>query len=84
LSGERIKALRSDRGGEFTSKKFINFYEEKCVRRFLTAPYSSHQNGVAKRKNRTILDMIRNMLKSKIMLKEFWAEAVRCVVYLQN
>jgi transposase InsO family protein len=84
LNGERIKALRSDRDGEFKSKEFMNFYEEKCVRRFLTTPYSPQQNGVTKRKNRTILDMVRSMLKSKNIPKEFWTEAVRYTVYLQN
>jgi transposase InsO family protein len=84
LSGECIKTLRSDRGGEFTSKEFINFCEQKGIRRFLTAPYSPQQNGVTERKNRTILDMVRSMLKSKNMPKKFWAEAVRCAVYLQN
>ena len=36
------------------------------------------------RKNRTILNMVRSMLKSKKMPKEFWAEAVACAVYLTN
>jgi transposase InsO family protein len=84
LSDECIKTLRSDRGGEFTSKEFVIFCEQKGIRRFLTTPYSPQQNGVAKRKNRTILDMVRSMLKSKNMPKEFWAEAVRCAIYLQN
>ncbi|KAH9752860.1 hypothetical protein KPL71_014876 [Citrus sinensis] len=68
-SGYQIKAMRSDRGGEFTSKEFLEFCEA---------------NGVAKRKNRTILDMAISMLKSKRLLKEFWAEAVACAVYLSN
>jgi transposase InsO family protein len=84
LSGECIKTLRSDRGSEFTSKEFVNFCEQKGIIRFLTVPYSPQQNRVAERKNRTILDMVRSMLKSKNMPKEFWAEAVRCAVYLQN
>jgi transposase InsO family protein len=46
LSDERIKTLRSDRCGEFTSNEFMNFCEEKGVRRFLTIPYSPQQNGV--------------------------------------
>jgi hypothetical protein len=39
---------------------------------------------VAERKNRTVLDMVRSMLKSKNMPKEFWAEAVKCAIYVQN
>ncbi|KAJ3703208.1 hypothetical protein LUZ61_006913 [Rhynchospora tenuis] len=83
-TGHYIKALRSDRGGEYVSTAFTNFYDEHDIRRFLTAPYSPQQNGVAERKNRTILDMVRSMLKSKNMPKEFWAEAVQCAVYVQN
>ena len=62
----------------------MQFCEEQGIRRFLTAPYSPQQNGVAERKNRTVLDMVRSMLKSKNMSKEFWAEAVECAVYVQN
>jgi len=72
--------MRSDRGVEFLSKEFNKFCEENGIRRFLTAPYSPQQNGVVERKNRTILNMVRNMLKSKNMPKEFWAEAVDCAV----
>lgn len=79
-----IKAVRSDRGGEYTSIVFMKYCEEQGIRRFLTAPYSPQQNGVAERKNRTVLDMIRSMLKSKNMSKEFWAEAVQCAIYVQN
>ncbi|KAI9173958.1 hypothetical protein LWI28_009353 [Acer negundo] len=47
----------------------------------------SDQGGeytAAERKNRTILNMARNMLKDKNMPKSFWAEAVLCALYLQN
>jgi len=83
-TGRQIKSVRSDRGGEYTSTAFTRYCEEEGIRRFLTAPYSPQQNGVAERKNRTILDMVRSMLKSKNMPKEFWAEAVQCAVYVQN
>ncbi|KAM2045153.1 hypothetical protein ACFX1T_009386 [Malus domestica] len=83
-SGCKIKAMRSDRGGEFTSKKFQEFCEANGIRRPLTVPRSPQQNGVAERKNRTILDMARSMLKSKRLPKELWAEAVACAVYLSN
>ncbi|KAL4361783.1 hypothetical protein GQ457_04G023210 [Hibiscus cannabinus] len=79
-----IKSLRSDRGGEFTSNEFNDFCKENGIRRPLTVPRSPQQNGVAERKNRTILNMARSMLKAKNMPKEFWAEAVSCAVYLSN
>ena len=50
----------------------------------MTVPRSPQQNSVAERKNITILDMARSMLKSKRLPKEFWAEVVACAVYLSN
>ncbi|PWA57377.1 copia-type polyprotein [Artemisia annua] len=82
--GLKIKSMRSDRGGEFLSKEFNKFCEDNGIRRFLTASYSPQQNGVVERKNRTILNMVRSMLKIKKMPKEFWTEAVDCAVYLLN
>ncbi|GKV53225.1 hypothetical protein SLEP1_g59761, partial [Rubroshorea leprosula] len=75
-SGFKIQALRSDRGGEFTSKEFQEFYAANGVRHFLTAPGSPQQNGVVERKNKTILNMARSMMKTKKMPREFWDEAV--------
>ncbi|KAE8655248.1 hypothetical protein F3Y22_tig00117034pilonHSYRG01564 [Hibiscus syriacus] len=40
-----IKALRSDRGGEYMSTAFTKYCEEQGIKRFLTAPYSPQQNG---------------------------------------
>ncbi|GKD75351.1 retrovirus-related pol polyprotein from transposon TNT 1-94 [Tanacetum coccineum] len=82
--GLKIKSRRSDRGGEFLSKEFNKFCEDNGICIFLTALYFPQQNGVVERKNRTILNMVRSMLKSKKMPKEFWAEAVDCAVYLLN
>ncbi|KAL0540755.1 hypothetical protein IC582_020769 [Cucumis melo] len=50
----------------------------------MTVPFTPQQNGVVERKNRTILNMTRSMLKYKKMPKEFWAQAVECAVYLSN
>jgi len=79
-----IKVVRSDRGGEYTSTTFMEYCKEQGIRRFLTAPYTLQQNGVAERKNRTILDMVRSILKSKKMSKEFWAEVMQCAIYVHN
>ncbi|KAL0427280.1 UNVERIFIED_CONTAM: Retrovirus-related Pol polyprotein from transposon TNT 1-94 [Sesamum latifolium] len=83
-SGYEIKALRSDRGGEFTSKEFNHFCAINGIHRPMTILGTPQQNSMAERKNRTILNMARSMLKEKYMPKEFWAEAVSCAVYLSN
>jgi len=63
-SGYHIKVFRSDRGGEYTSKAFNNFNKQCGIIHQVTAAYTPQQNGIAERKNRTILDMARSMLKS--------------------
>ena len=82
--GYHSKALRSDRFREFTYKDFVKFYESNEIRRPLTVPRSLQKNSVVKRKNKTILDMAKSMLKSKRLPKEFWAETIACEVYLSN
>jgi hypothetical protein len=47
LSKRKIKILRSDNGGEYTSKEFVNFCEDVEIKRELTTPYNPQQNGVA-------------------------------------
>nr|GEU73882.1 cysteine-rich RLK (receptor-like protein kinase) 8 [Tanacetum cinerariifolium] len=83
-SGKALKFLRTDRGGEFTSKDFDAFCDERGIRRQLTASYTPEQNGVAERKNRTVVEMARSMLKQKGMPDSFWAEGVATVVYILN
>jgi transposase InsO family protein len=66
------------------SNQFKSYCVNHGIRRFLTAPYTPQQNGIAERKNRTILDMVRSMIKTKEISKEFWTETVQCAVYVQN
>jgi transposase InsO family protein len=40
LSEKKIKILRSDNGGEYTSKEFVNFYKDVGIKRELTTPYN--------------------------------------------
>ncbi|KAL4295260.1 hypothetical protein GQ457_12G032180 [Hibiscus cannabinus] len=70
-SGKYIKILRSDRGGEYTAKLFEDFCKEHGIIHQLTVRYTPQQNGVAKRKNRTILDMARSMVKGALPPKPF-------------
>lgn len=58
----KIKVLRSDRGGEYTGKQVETFLKSKGIEVEYTAGYSPFQNGVAERKNRTLVEMARCML----------------------
>ena len=62
-SGRTIKILRSDRGGEYKLNEFIEFCDLHGIKRQFTARYTPQQNGVVERKNWTIMDMARSMLK---------------------
>eukprot|EP00253_Pinus_taeda_P036044 PITA_36044 len=83
-SGLHIKVLKTDRGGEYISKEFLRFCREKWIHKQFTARYTPQQNGVAERKNRTIMDMARSMLKAKHLPNDYWAEAVNCAAYILN
>lgn len=62
-SGQKILTLRTDNRGEFESHKFQDYCRGQGILRHLTTPYSSSQNGIAERKNRTLQDAARAMLK---------------------
>lgn len=76
--------LRTDGGGEYVSAEFNKFCDEQGIEHKVTFPYTPQHNGVAERKNRTIMNMMRSMLRAKGMPNSFWAEAVSCSVYLLN
>ena len=60
--GVHIKQLRFDRGGEYLSGEFKFYLTQEEIVLQLSAPRTPQQNGVAERRNRTLLDMVRSML----------------------
>ena len=83
-TGKCIKALRSDRGGEYTSDAFTSYLKEHGIRAEFTAAYSPQQNGVAEQINRTLMEAARSMMSQARLSKSFWAEAVATATYLRN
>ena len=67
----RIKCLRSDNGGEFTSKEFNLYYEDHGIKRQFLAARIPQQNGVVERKNRTMMEMSRTMLNDSQLSDKF-------------
>jgi len=91
--GKRIKIVRSDRGGEYFGRytesgqapgPFAKFLEEQGIVPQYTMPGSPDMNGVAERRNRTLLDMVRSMLSNSKLPTFLWREALKTTVYILN
>ena len=80
----KIKCVRSDRGVEFTSDEFKSLCDKSEIKKQFTAPYTPQQIGVVERKNRTIMGLVRSMLKENKLPLELWGEAVSTCVYVLN
>jgi transposase InsO family protein len=82
LSERKIKKLRSDNGGEYTLNEFRSFCRDVRIKRELTTPYNIQQNGVAERKNRTIMEAIKTMIHDQYLPMHLWVEEIRTTVYV--
>ena len=58
--------------------------KENDIQRQLTALHTPQQNGVVGRKNRTIMGLVKSMLKKKSLPLELWGEALNTCVYMLN
>jgi len=83
-SDKVIKVLRTDGGGEYNSHEFQVFCDEEGIIHEVKSTYTPQHNGVAERRNRTILNMARSMIKGKRMPHYFWGEETSIAVYILN
>jgi hypothetical protein len=83
-TGKKIRCLRSDNGGEYTSNDFDDYCAREGIRREMTVAYNPQQNGVAERKNISIVGAARAMIHDQGLPLFLWAEACNTAVYLQN
>lgn len=72
-TGEKISSLRSDNGGKIVSNDFKEFYAKGRIRIELIVPHNPQRNGVAKRKNISIVGVAREMLHDQGMPLYLWA-----------
>lgn len=61
-TGKKIKILRTDNGREYVNKEFERYIKESGIKHQFTITYTSQQNGVADRENRTIIEKAKSML----------------------
>ncbi|GJS17702.1 retrotransposon protein, putative, ty1-copia subclass [Tanacetum coccineum] len=82
--GKTIKALRSDRGGEYISQEFKDYLKACGIVQQLTPPYTPQHNGVSERRNRTLLDMVRSMMNLTTLPLSFWDYALESATMHTN
>ena len=83
-TGQKLKALRTDNGREYTSNEFQDYLKKEGIRHELTVPKTPEQNEVAERMNRTLMEAVRSMLSNARLPHRFWAEALSTATYLRN
>lgn len=83
-AGRKVKIVRTDRGGEYVNHKLSRYFSDKGIIHQKTAPYTSQQNGVAERLNRTIMEKVRSMLADSKRSTKLWAEAAATANVLRN
>ncbi|GJR88526.1 putative ribonuclease H-like domain-containing protein [Tanacetum coccineum] len=84
LLDHRVKVIRCDNGTEFKNSIMNQFCEMKGIKREFSVARTPQQNGVAERKNRTLIEAARTMLVDFKLPTTFWAEAVNTACYVQN
>ena len=82
--GKTIKALRSDRGGEYLSQEFDDHLRTCGIISQLTPPGTPQWNGVSERRNRTSLDMVRSMMSPTDLPFTFWGYALETAAFTLN
>ncbi|GJS02316.1 putative ribonuclease H-like domain-containing protein [Tanacetum coccineum] len=81
---QKVKTIRCDNGTEFKNRDFIEFYGSKGIKREYSNARTPQQNGVAERKNKTLIEAARTMLADSFLPNTFWAEAVSTACYVLN
>ncbi|KAI9124917.1 hypothetical protein K1719_004244 [Acacia pycnantha] len=82
--GKTIKALRSDRGGEYLSQEFFDHLRSCGIISQLTPPGTPQRNDVSERRNRTLLDMVRSMKSQTDLPPSFWGHALETAAFTLN
>jgi hypothetical protein len=89
----KIKIVRSDRGGEYYGRHtpygqvpgpFAKFLQEHGIVAQYSMPGEPQQNGVAERRNRTLMDMVRSMISYSTLPVSLWMEALKTAIYILN
>ena len=89
----KVKIVRSDRGEEYYGRHTpydqvlgpcARFLMENGIVAQYSTPGKPQQNGVAERRNRTLMDMVRSMMSYSTLPINLWMEALKTAIYILN
>ena len=83
-TGKKIRCIRSDNGGEYTSDAFLRECQRSGIEHHFTVRETPQQNGVAERMNQTLVEKVRCMLSNVGLGRVYWAEAIDYACHLVN
>ncbi|GKA65754.1 putative ribonuclease H-like domain-containing protein [Tanacetum coccineum] len=84
LVDKKVKIIRCDNETEFKNRVMNRFCEKKSIKKEFSVARTPQQNGVAERRNRTLIEAAKIMLVDSKLPTTFWAEAVNTACYVQN
>nr|GEV35818.1 retrovirus-related Pol polyprotein from transposon TNT 1-94 [Tanacetum cinerariifolium] len=84
LVDKKVKVIRCDNGTEFKNSVLNDFCAMKGIIREFSVARTPQQNGVAEKRNRTLIEAARTMLADFKLLTTFWAQAVNIACYVHN
>jgi hypothetical protein len=82
--GARVKAVQCDNGKEFDNSRTRHIFLTQGIHVRMSCPYTSPQNGKAKRIIRSINNVIRSLLFHASMPPSYWVEALSTATVLLN
>nr|GEV78650.1 putative ribonuclease H-like domain-containing protein [Tanacetum cinerariifolium] len=80
----KVKIIKSDNRIELKNNDLHQFCGMKKIKREFSIPKTPQQNGIVKRKNRTLIEVARTMLVDLLLPIPFWAKAINTACYVQN
>nr|GEX02077.1 putative zinc finger, CCHC-type [Tanacetum cinerariifolium] len=89
----KIKVVRSNRGGEYYGRhmdgcqdlgSFFDFCKDHGIINQYTMSGTPQQNGIAERRNCTLMDMVHSMLANSKLLGFLWTKALKMAVLILN
>ncbi|GJX60094.1 retrovirus-related pol polyprotein from transposon TNT 1-94 [Tanacetum coccineum] len=80
----QVTTVRTDKGTEFLNKTLHAYFAKEGIRHETSTARTPEQNGIVKRRNRTLVEAARTMLSVAKVPLFFWAEAIATACFTQN